>query len=295
MSVNGIITDISRGSFHDGPGSRTVVYFKGCNLRCQWCHNPETFSVKKDIIYLEPKCIKCGRCLETFPECHKTVSDKLVIDRTACVKCGKCADLCPANAIQIIGKEYTIDEVMKVVRKDKHFYIQSGGGVTLSGGECLLQSDFAAELLKECKSEGINTAIETGLFVPWKNIEKVLPYADLIFADLKIADSKKHLQYTGQENGLILENMKKLTETAQNVIVRIPVIPTVNDSDADISAFSDVIKELGSGLRSVELLKYNNLAESKYSSLGLSYTKFATETQTDEFISEMHCKIMSFC
>ena len=293
MSVTGIITDISRGSFHDGPGSRTVVYFKGCDLRCRWCHNPETYSVKKDIIYLETKCVKCGRCVDAFPECHRITDDRLVIDRKRCIKCGKCSELCPVNALQIIGKEYTVEDVMRIVRKDKHFYLQSGGGVTLSGGECLLQSDFTEKVLSECKSEGINTAIETALYVPWKNVEQVIPYTDLFFADLKIVDSEKHLHYTGKDNGLILENLKKLTETASNVIVRIPVIPTVNDTDLDIDGFSSVIKTLGPGLKSVELLKYNNLAESKYNSLGLKYTQFSSEIQTDEWINEMYTKIMS--
>ena len=161
--LSGVITDISRCSLHDGPGVRTVVYFKGCALRCKWCHNPETLTVEKDMMFLNTKCIKCGRCLEVCPQCHSVVDDEVQIDRSSCKHCGKCVDSCPAGALQMVGREVTVEELMTELRKDRHYYEMSGGGVTLSGGECLLQSEFAAALLEKCKEEGIHTTIETAL------------------------------------------------------------------------------------------------------------------------------------
>ena len=226
-SIGGLITDISRCSLHDGPGVRTVVYFKGCALRCKWCHNPETLTVEKDMMFLNTKCIKCGRCLEVCPQCHTVVDNEIRIDRSKCKYCGRCVDNCPAGALQMVGREVTVEELMSEIRKDSHYYEISGGGVTISGGECLLQSPFAAAVLKKCKEEGIHTAIETALFVTWDSVERVLPYVDLVYADLKIAEGPKHKEYTGQSNEGILSNLRRLSDTGKEMIVRIPLIPGV--------------------------------------------------------------------
>lgn len=264
MSVEkGIITDISRGSLHDGPGVRTVIYFKGCGLRCKWCHNPETLSGEKELMFHKSKCIRCGRCAQL----------------------GKSADVCPSGALHLVGREVTVEELWDEVKKDIHFYQQSGGGVTLSGGECLLQSRFAVGFLNKCKAEGIHTAIETALFVSWENIAPVLPYTDLIYADLKIADSDRHRQYTGQSNERILENLSRLADTAERVIVRIPLIPGVNDTREEVEKLGRIISGLGSGVKMVEVLKYNYLAESKYEGLGMEWMDFGRETQSEERLS----------
>ena len=284
MLLKGYVTNIARGSVHDGPGIRTVVYFKGCALRCRWCHNPETLSAKAEILYTETKCIHCGRCISVCPTCHTIREDAMVFLRDNCKLCGKCVEVCPSGALTLCGKQMTIDEVMKEVRKDMAYYTQSGGGVTLSGGECMLQPDFCEALLAQCKEENIHTALETALFAPWKQIQKTVPFCDFYFADFKIADSERHRQYTGQDNALIYENLKKLVGCAPGkVTVRIPLIPGVNDGDGDIADFARKLLPIADSLAGVEVLRYNTLAESKYMQIGRTYTDFG-ETQTDDFL-----------
>lgn len=286
MSLTANISNISRCSVHDGPGVRTVVFFKGCGLRCRWCHNPETLSVKKDILYAKIKCIHCGRCVEACPEHHVIRDNDMVYLRDGCNRCGRCASVCPSGALSISGEAKTLDEVWKELIKDRHFYQASGGGITLSGGECLLQSDFAAELMKRCREEGIHTAVETALFVPWTCIEKVVPYCDLFLTDFKIPDPLKHKEYTGQDNGLILSNLRKLIESVHDcVIIRIPLIPGVNDSVEDMRRFASVFSSFPNRPRGIELLKYNALAEGKYQLAGMSYESFGPEAQPNDHVS----------
>lgn len=292
MSLIAPISNISRGSLHDGPGVRTVVYFKGCPLRCRWCHNPETFSAKKQLAFLPHKCICCGRCITVCPECHMVEDGKLRLLRENCISCGKCADSCPNGALELIGNARGVDELIEELKKDEHYYKTSGGGVTFSGGECLLYPDFVASVAERLCAEGIHTAVESALFVRFENIERVMPHIKLFFCDLKIADPKKHAEYTGQDNRLILENLRRLSECAEGLVVRIPVIPGVNDSPEDLAQAAEIIAGLGPRLAYVELLKYNNLAESKYSIIGREYTSFATEPQSDERMREL-CKTLS--
>jgi len=288
MSVTGIISNISRCSLHDGPGVRTVVYFKGCALRCRWCHNPETLSSAAEVLYAKTKCIKCGRCVQLCPEHHLIERDEMVLLREGCKGCGKCAQACPSGALEMSGRAMNADEVMKEIRKDLHFYRASGGGVTLSGGECLLQAGFAEEILRLCHEEQIDTAVESALFVPWENVQKVLPYCDLFMTDVKLPDSERHRQYTGQDNGLIMENLMRLTEAAPGrVLARIPLIPGVNDSDEDMRRFAAILKPVKEGLRGIELLKYNALAEGKYLIAGKQYEAFGDGPQGDEKVNRL--------
>ena len=285
MSLMGNISDFSRSSLHDGPGVRTVVYFKGCPLNCLWCHNPETLSAKKQILYTDIKCIFCRKCIKEFPDCHVIENDKVKVLYDKCTGCSKCSELCPTGALSLIGDKMTADEVMAVIKKDKHYFSESGGGVTLSGGECLLQADFCAELLKKCKEEGINTLIETALFVPKENVEKVIGLYSEIYADFKIADSKKHEKYTGQSNEIILENLENITKKApKKVTVRIPLIPSVNDSDQDVKDFAQNLLPIAENLKGIEILRYNNLSKSKYEQAGMTYTDFG-EPQTEKEIT----------
>lgn len=286
MHISAPVTNISRGSLHDGPGVRTVVYLKGCGLNCKWCHNPETISQKSQILYIPSKCIHCGACIEVCPEHHIISEGNMIFIREGCTACGKCATACPSMALTLCGGLKTCDEVFDEIKKDLHYYKSSNGGVTFSGGECLLYPDFTKEVFKKCKEIGIHTAIESAFYVPWKNVEAVIPYTDLFFADLKIADSEKHKKYTGQDNKLIIENIKKLSNRFDNIIIRIPVIPTVNDSLEDFDGFAEILKSFGNGIKEVELLKYNNMAESKYSFSGKEYTKFADESQSKEQMEE---------
>ncbi len=287
MSVNAMITNISRGSLHDGPGVRSVVYFKGCGLHCQWCHNPETISLSPILLYASMKCIHCGRCAALCAKGHEIVGRDMIYHRENCTVCGKCADACPAGALSLCGKEMSVEDVMKEIRKDCHYYKESGGGVTLSGGECLLQAAFCAELLRQCRKEGIGTAVESALYVPFEHIEAVSPYVDIFFADVKLPDGKRHAEYTGKDNALILENLHRLTRMRNHVILRIPLIPGVNDSIEDMKAFGALIASFGEGISSIELLKYNYLAESKYEIAGMSYHDFGHETQTDSHMKAL--------
>ena len=186
MYVKPLIFNISRASLHDGPGVRSVVYFKGCNMRCAWCHNPEGLERNKQIPFHRSKCIGCGICASLCK--HIKVSGE--INRSDCIRCGKCAENCPVGAISLVGEEMSIDEVFEVIVKDKEYYVQSGGGVTISGGECLLYPEFSAELLKRCKAENIHTLIESAFCIPWENIEMVLPFTDLFFVDIKCMNNE---------------------------------------------------------------------------------------------------------
>lgn len=282
MSLMASISNISRGSLHDGPGIRTVVYLKGCGLRCAWCHNPETLSTEAEILYTASKCMHCGRCIAVCPEHHVIQDNNMVFLRDDCRKCGSCAEECPSGALSLCGKRTSVEEIMAELCKDLHYYRQSGGGVTLSGGECLLQADFCAALLQKCKAADIHTCIETGLFVPWHAIEKALSVCDFFYADCKIADPKKHKQYTGQDNLLILENLQKLAIAVPGkVTVRIPLIPGVNDSTEDIRGFASCLQPFCQMLAGIEVLRYNNLAQGKYLQLEKAYTDFG-DPQSDE-------------
>lgn len=268
-----IIFDIQRNSFVDGPGIRTTVFFKGCNLKCKWCHNPESQSTQKQMMYYKDKCIGCGKCAEVCPNQLKK-----------CDFCGKCELYCPADARKVCGKEYSAIEVFNEIAKDKIFYENSGGGVTFSGGECMLQTDFLCEILQKCKQEHIHTAIDTAGFVPWESFERVLPYTDLFLYDIKTLKDDVHKEFTGVSNKPILSNLRKLLEVKANVWIRIPIIPNVNDSAEnmkDVKAFLDAFKPI-----KTELLPYHKMGEHKYTALGRKMTSF--EVPTKEKLDELN-------
>ena len=255
-----MIFDIQRNSFVDGPGIRTTVFFKGCNLRCKWCHNPESQSFEKQMMFYKDKCTGCGKCREVCPN-----------HLQSCDFCGKCELYCPAEARKICGREYTPAEVLAEVIKDKAFYDNSGGGVTFSGGECMLQLDFLCEILKKCKSEGIHTAVDTAGNVPWKSFEKILPFTDLFLYDIKAFGAELHRKGTGVSNELILENLKNLSGRA-DIIVRIPVIGGYNDNDEEIRQIADFLKQIK--IIKAELLPYHAMGEHKYTALGRNPESF---------------------
>ncbi len=256
--MKAMITDIKRFAVHDGDGIRTTVFFKGCPLRCAWCHNPETFSVKKEMAVYKHKCNGCGKCKEVCPYRLKQ-----------CNFCGKCETVCPNDARKIYGKEMTVEDLMKIILQDKNFYDTSGGGVTLSGGECLLQADFCRELLKKCKENGINTAVDTCGYVPEESLDKVILYTDTFLYDLKAYDDEIHIKYTGVSNKRIIENIKYLDSRNCNLEVRIPYIPEINDNQ--VEKLSKFIKTLKNVVR-VRVLPYHNYANSKYDALNIKNT-----------------------
>ncbi len=255
-----MIFDIQRNSFVDGPGIRTTVFFKGCNLRCKWCHNPESQSFEKQMLFYKDKCTGCGKCREVCPN-----------HLQSCDFCGKCELYCPAEARKICGREYTSDEVLAEVIKDKAFYDNSGGGVTFSGGECMLQLDFLREILEKCKSAGIHTAVDTAGNVPWESFEKILPFTDLFLYDIKAFGAELHRKGTGVSNELILENLKNLSGRA-DIIVRIPVIGGYNDNDEEIRQIADFLKQIK--IIKAELLPYHAMGEHKYTALGRNTESF---------------------
>ena len=259
-----IIFDIQRNSFVDGPGIRTTVFFKGCNLKCAWCHNPESQSAKPQMMFYKDKCTGCGKCKSVCP-----------YHLEQCELCGKCTFYCPVDARMVCGKEHTVDEVLKEVLKDKAFYETSGGGVTFSGGECMMQIEPLTEMLKMCKENGIHTAVDTAGHIPFESFEKILPYTDLFLYDIKIFDSQKHKQYVGVSNELILENLKKLFERKAKLWIRIPIIPDVNDSIEEIQKIKDFLKTIGTAEK-IELLPYHAMGENKYRAIGKEPQIFKT-------------------
>lgn len=251
-----IIFDIVRNSFVDGPGIRTTVFFKGCNLRCAWCHNPESQFFEKEIMFFKNKCTACGKCREVCP-----------YNLEKCDFCGKCELFCPNDAKKICGKEMSVNEVFDEIIKDKAFYENSGGGVTFSGGECMLQIDFLVKILKKCKENSLHTAVDTAGCVPWESFEKIIPYTDLFLYDIKVMDSERHKKYIGTGNELILENYAKLAEHNANIWVRVPVIPDVNDNEEEKRKLEKFLKENGTPEK-IEFLPYHSMGEHKYQALG---------------------------
>lgn len=245
--MKAIISDIKRFAVHDGDGIRSTVFFKGCPLKCLWCHNPESISFKSQTAFYQNKCIGCGECKkESF-----TLKD------------------CLGGARVLYGREVSVDELLPLLLEDKDFYETSGGGVTLSGGECLCQTDFCAELLKRLKFEGVNTAVDTCGFVPKTCIDKVLAYTDTFLYDIKAFDEDMHIKCTGVSNKLILENLKYIDSCEKTIEIRIPYVPGVNDSQIEKTA--RFIKEL-KNVKTVRILPYHNYAGSKYSALGMKNT-----------------------
>ncbi len=255
------IFDIQRNSFVDGPGIRTTVFFKDCNLRCKWCHNPESQSEQKQMMYYKDKCIGCGKCAEVCPNQLKK-----------CDFCGKCELYCPADARKICGKEYSVNEVFDEIAKDKMFYENSDGGATFSGGECMLQIDFLCEILKKCKENNIHTAVDTAGNVPWQYFERVLPYTDLFLYDVKAISDDLHKHGTGVSNKLILENLLHLSDKC-DIIVRIPVIGGFNDDKAELEKTAKFLKQVKCIKK--EPLPYHSMGEHKYDALGMEHENYS--------------------
>lgn len=278
----GRVLNIQHFCTHDGPGIRTTVFLKGCPLRCKWCSNPESIHPKPELAYNPGKCIgqkQCGLCLKICPESAIYVmgssdraDDKVRINWDLCTNCGKCVPVCPTEALYLFGKDMTVDEVLAEVEQDASFYWESGGGITVSGGECLLQPDFTAALLAEAHERGINTAIETAGNVPWPFMEKVLHHVDVMLHDHKQTDPERHRKWTGVSNERILTNFKKAYETfpATKFIARTPLIPGVNDDEEHIRAVLAFIR-LYANVINYELLRYHRFGESKYGFLGRVY------------------------
>ena len=281
--IKGKVFEIKRFAVHDGDGIRTTLFLKGCPLRCLWCHNPEGLSAKAELAYLPHKCIGCGECAEACKNGAHILSDgSHVFLRENCIGCGKCEEVCLGGALTLYGKEMTVDEVLPKLLEDREFYESSDGGVTISGGECLLQADFCRELLRELKAAGINTATDTCGFVSREALDKVIPYTDTFLYDLKAYDEDVHIKCTGQSNKLILDNLKYLDLLGKKIEIRIPYVPDYNSDQIEKIAL--FLRELKNITR-VRVLPYHNFAGSKYKSLGLAADmpkRLPTEKELDE-------------
>ena len=266
---DGWVFDIKRFSVHDGPGIRTTVFLKGCSLRCVWCHNPESVNAKPELLVYPMRCISCGECRKVCPQgAHRmTPSGERMYDRSLCMVCGRCVESCYAEALVLAGKRTSVEIVMTSIREDSKLYEKSGGGVTLSGGEPLLQGEFATAILRECRAEGFHTAVETCGQIPWAILEKALPYVDLWLYDLKHFSPDSHERYTGSSNRLILENLTRISSRGAAVEVHMLIVPSINDSRDEIESAARFLASLPR-IEAVRLLSYHRLAGSKYESLG---------------------------
>ena len=280
--MTGRIFDIKRFAVHDGDGIRTTVFFKGCPLKCVWCHNPEGIGFSSQLSYLETKCIGCGSCVAVCPQgSHRMENGNHTFDRAKCVACGKCEEACPAEALKLYGKEVTVDSLLPLLLEDRIFYESSGGGVTLSGGECLMQADFCAELLQALKNEGIHTAVDTCGFVNRDAIDKVMPFTDIFLYDLKSFDADVHKRCTGCDNRIILENLRYIDACGRKTEIRIPYVPRYNaDQVGKIAEFLAGLEHV----TKVRVLAYHNYAGSKYDSLTMENTLPQVELPTQEEI-----------
>ncbi len=266
MTITGVITQIQRFSINDGPGIRTTVFLKGCPLKCPWCHNPETKSHFPEVFFRKAKCIECGRCKEICPIPHAIIlpgDDR--IDRKLCIRCLKCTEVCPSGALTSTGRMASVDDVMTEVIKDLRFYNNSGGGMTVSGGEPMAQVDFTAELLKAAQMKGINTCLDTSGYATTSAWEKVLPYLNMVLFDIKHLDPVMHKKYMGVSNEPILESLKYIASKVE-VRLRIPLIPGVNDTDQFIEDVGLLAESVN--VKSCDILPYNDYASSKYQMLG---------------------------
>lgn len=293
----GKVFDIQRFSVHDGPGIRTDVFLKGCPLKCLWCHSPESQALEFQVAWMEIKCVgvqKCGKCLNVCPtgalNSGKTIDSQLhqaeiqVIDlnRAMCNNCGKCTEACPAKALYMTGRTMAIDEIMKIIDRDTKYYKKSGGGVTISGGEPMVQHRFTTTLLKECKSKALHTCLDTTGYAKWDYYKEVIKYVDLVLYDLKHMDTEKSRALTGVPNELILENARKIAAEGIALHIRIPIIPGYNDSEENLRATGQFCTELGAAVKGVQILPYHRLGLVKYERLHKEYQLEAVNPPSKE-------------
>ena len=268
-----LITNIQKYSIHDGDGIRTTVFFKGCPLKCQWCHNPETQRFEKELQYDREKCLGCGACAKVCPQAAITmVEGKPLLDRSLCNLCGKCEVYCPEGIRETVGQEYPVKALVKELMKDRMFYEQSGGGVTLSGGEVMtMSSDYIVAIAKELQKEEITLTIDTCGYVPFKKFEAILPYVNTFLYDVKVMDPELHKKYIGVDNQLILENLVKLSEAGARIYIRIPTVKEVNGNEKNMLDTIQFLKEHNITPAQVNLLTYHNTGSSKYPKLDMEY------------------------
>jgi pyruvate formate lyase activating enzyme len=294
--TTGRILHLQRLSTEDGPGIRTTVFFKGCPLQCDWCHNPESISPRLQTQWFSVRCLRCKTCVETCPNgCIALTEDGLVIDRENCQACGECSEACPCGALEAMGKMVTVEGVLAELLKDRVYYEKSGGGVTLSGGEPTLQPEFAEALLCGLKEQGISTALDTCGLCTTRTLDRLLPYTDLVLFDLKLFDPSMHQRFTGVTNEQILENLRHIRDYVRsqvrpiNLWIRTPLIPSATFTDDNLAAIGHYLADhLNGTVSRWELCAFNNLCRDQYSRLGLEWTYSKTPLMTRDELS--HCE-----
>ncbi|MCK5299134.1 MAG: glycyl-radical enzyme activating protein [Candidatus Heimdallarchaeota archaeon] len=293
--MKGLIYDIQRFAIHDGPGIRTLVYMKGCPLKCLWCSTPQTQKSSPEILYIEPNCKKCLHCVDECPKkaIKFTDKEKIKIDRKLCNTCGQCVDTCPNQALKLVGDQRTVEELYKDVMKDNPFYRRSNGGVTIGGGEPTMQHEFVRALLQKCKETYMHTAMETCGYVKWESLEKILDLVDLLYFDIKHMNLNAHKKLTGVSNELILENARKASKM-RTIIIRIPLIPGYNDSEENILKTAKFAAELGENLLRIELLPYHKFGTRTYEQLGREYELKDLEPPNEEYMIKLK-KLIESC
>ncbi len=292
--MKGVIYNLQRFAIHDGPGIRTLVYMKGCPIRCSWCSTPQTQKSTFELLHVETHCRKCGRCVEACPIDAIALSEAagISIDRKSCTLCNDCVEACPNQAYESAGQFMTVEELFKEIQKDSPFYRRSNGGVTVGGGEPTLQHEFVAEFLKRCRRQYIHTAMETCGYAKWEHLETLLPHLDLVFFDIKHMDSRVHKELTGVPNERVLENARRAAALVP-VIVRITTVPGYNDSPDNISATAKFAADLGENLQRVELLPYHQYGTQTYGRLGRRYELEDVEPPTDEHMKRLKMLVES--
>ena len=273
MSKKALISNIQNYSTKDGPGIRTTVFFTGCNLKCVWCSSPELIEPGIKVMYFENRCRRCGKCAETAVNNSIILTESgCEIDREKCTNIEECMEVCPYEAYEKSGYEISVQDLYNKLIRDKIFFEQSGGGVTFSGGEAGLQYEFLSEIGTELQKDNIHTALDTAGLITWEKLEKAINSMNMVLFDIKAYDSRLHRKYTGAGNELILENIKKTADKNKELIIRMVIVPGMNDNIEDIKKRISFIKELGSAVKQIDILKYHNLGEGKYKSLGMIYS-----------------------
>jgi pyruvate formate lyase activating enzyme len=285
--IKGTIFDIKKFSIHDGPGIRTTVFFKGCPLSCWWCHNPESQAPEPEVMLWPDRCIRCGDCLSVCTQgATAWNSEGIAIDREKCTRCGACVEVCHAEARRIVGQEMTVAQVIAEIERDIPFYDESGGGATFSGGEPLMQQDFLLALLRACREREIHTAVDTCGFSTWEVLDTIREHVDLFLYDLKLMDRAKHRAFTGVSNELILSNLQALSRQGHAIVLRVPLIPGVNDDDENIrqtGAFTAALPHL----KRVDILPYHRAGVEKYHRLDKDYDLSEIGPPPDERVAEV--------
>ncbi len=289
-AVTGIVYRFQRHALHDGPGIRTLVFLKGCPLRCLWCFSPESQRAKPEVIHHPEKCLGCEQCVEAcpiIPGAIATTAGVKCIERSLCDGCGRCAAVCPTGGMEQIGEVLGADEVAALVERDRVFYDRSGGGVTLSGGEVTGQAHFACDILRRCQAAGIRTAIETCGYTSWENLQQLLVHTDLVLYDLKGMDAGKHLELTGVDNDVIRDNAKRVAHSGIPTIIRMPIVPGYTDASAELEKAARFISSQLPEIQSVHLLPYEMLGVAKYEALGREYSLTQVEAPTEDRMAEI--------